>query len=62
MCGRVIQGSGPLRYAIVGGMNVRDSRVHVTGKSQSVGGRTAAIESEQRTRKTRYRSRKVSCR
>ena len=28
MCGRVIQSSGPLRYAIVHGMNVRDSRVH----------------------------------
>jgi putative SOS response-associated peptidase YedK len=28
MCGRVIQSSGPLRYAIVDGMNVRDSRVH----------------------------------
>jgi hypothetical protein len=28
MCGRVIQGSGPLRYAIVDGMNVRPSRVH----------------------------------
>jgi putative SOS response-associated peptidase YedK len=28
MCGRVIQNSGPLRYAIVDGMNVRDSRVH----------------------------------
>jgi putative SOS response-associated peptidase YedK len=28
MCGRAIQGSGPLRYAIVDGMNVRDSRVH----------------------------------
>jgi SOS response associated peptidase (SRAP) len=27
MCGRVIQSSGPLRYAIVDGMNVRDSRV-----------------------------------
>ena len=26
MCGRVIQSSGPLRYAIVDGMNVRDSR------------------------------------
>ena len=26
--GRVIQSSGPLRYAIVDGMNVRDSRVH----------------------------------
>jgi hypothetical protein len=26
MCGRVIQSSGPLRYAM--GMNVRDSRVH----------------------------------
>src|SRR5262245_50218469 len=24
MCGRVIQSSGPLRYAIVDGMNVRD--------------------------------------
>jgi hypothetical protein len=24
----VIQSSGPLRYAIVDGMNVRDSRVH----------------------------------
>jgi hypothetical protein len=28
MCGRVIQSSGPLRYAIVDGMNVRESRVH----------------------------------
>ena len=28
MCGRVIQSSGPLRYAMVDGMNVRDSRVH----------------------------------
>ena len=28
MCGRVIQSSGPLRYAIVDGLNVRDSRVH----------------------------------
>jgi NADP-dependent 3-hydroxy acid dehydrogenase YdfG len=28
ICGRVIQSSGPLRYAIVDGMNVRDSRVH----------------------------------
>src|SRR5262249_14356641 len=28
VCGRVIQSSGPLRYAIVDGMNVRDSRVH----------------------------------
>src|SRR5438034_8087291 len=28
MCGRVIQSSGPLRYTIVDGMNVRDSRVH----------------------------------
>jgi hypothetical protein len=28
MCGRVIQSSGPLRYAIVDGMNVRDSLVH----------------------------------
>jgi len=28
MCGRVIQSSGPLRYAIVDGMGVRDSRVH----------------------------------
>ena len=28
MCGRVIQSSGPLRYAIVDGMSVRDSRVH----------------------------------
>ena len=27
MCGRVIQSSGPLRYAFVDGMNVRDSRV-----------------------------------
>ena len=26
MCGRVIQSRGPLRYAIVDGMNVRDSR------------------------------------
>jgi putative SOS response-associated peptidase YedK len=28
MCGRVIQSSGPLRYAIVDGMNVRNSRMH----------------------------------
>jgi len=28
MCGRVIQSSGPLRYAIVDDVNVRDSRVH----------------------------------
>src|SRR6476469_6208037 len=28
MCGRVIQSSGPLRYSMVDGMNVRDSRVH----------------------------------
>jgi putative SOS response-associated peptidase YedK len=28
MCGRVIQSSGPLRYTIVDGMNIRDSRVH----------------------------------
>jgi hypothetical protein len=28
MSGRVIQSSGPLRYAIVDGMNVRDSRMH----------------------------------
>jgi putative SOS response-associated peptidase YedK len=28
MCGRVIQSSGPLRYAIVDGINVRDTRVH----------------------------------
>jgi SOS response associated peptidase (SRAP) len=28
MCGRVIQSGGPLRYAIVDGMNVRDGRVH----------------------------------
>ena len=28
MCGRIIQSSGPLHYAFVDGMNVRDSRVH----------------------------------
>jgi putative SOS response-associated peptidase YedK len=28
MCGRVVQSSGPLRYAIVDGLDVRDSRVH----------------------------------
>jgi putative SOS response-associated peptidase YedK len=28
VCGRVIQSSGPLRYAMIDGMNVRDSRVH----------------------------------
>jgi hypothetical protein len=27
MCGRVIQSSAPIRYAIGDGMNVRDSRV-----------------------------------
>ena len=28
MCGRIIQSSGPLRYAIVDGLDVLDSRVH----------------------------------
>jgi hypothetical protein len=28
MCGRVIQSSGPLRYGIVEGMDIRDSRAH----------------------------------
>jgi putative SOS response-associated peptidase YedK len=28
MCGRVIQSSGPIRYAIVDGLNVRDSHLH----------------------------------
>jgi putative SOS response-associated peptidase YedK len=28
MCGRVIQSSSPTHYAIVDGMNVRDSRIH----------------------------------
>ena len=28
MCGRIVQSSGPLRYAIVDGLDVRDSRVH----------------------------------
>jgi hypothetical protein len=28
MCRRIIQSSGPLRYAIVDGLNVHDSRVH----------------------------------
>ena len=28
MCGRIIQSSAPLRYAMIDGMNVRDSRVH----------------------------------
>ena len=28
MCGRVIQSSGPIHYAMVAGMSVRDSRVH----------------------------------
>ena len=27
MCGRVIQSSGPLRYAIIDGLDVRDSRL-----------------------------------
>ena len=30
MCGRVIQSGAPIRYAIVDGMNVRDSRVNKT--------------------------------
>ena len=30
MCGRVIQSSGPLRYAMVDGMNVRDSRAQLS--------------------------------
>jgi putative SOS response-associated peptidase YedK len=28
MCGRIIQSGGPLRYAIVDGLNARDTRVH----------------------------------
>jgi hypothetical protein len=28
MCGRVIQSSGPIRYGIVEGLDVHDSRVH----------------------------------
>jgi hypothetical protein len=28
MCGRVIQSSGPLRYGIVEGMDMRESRAH----------------------------------
>jgi putative SOS response-associated peptidase YedK len=28
MCGRVIQSSAPIRYAVVDGLDVRDSRVH----------------------------------
>jgi putative SOS response-associated peptidase YedK len=28
MCGRVIQSSGPLRYGIVQGLDLRDSRTH----------------------------------
>jgi len=28
MCGRVVQSSGPLRYGIVEGMDMRDSRAH----------------------------------
>jgi hypothetical protein len=28
MCGRVIQSSAPVKYGIVDGLNVRDSRVH----------------------------------
>jgi hypothetical protein len=28
MCGRIIQSGGPLQYAIVDGLNARDSRVH----------------------------------
>ena len=28
MCGRVIQSSGPLRYGMVEGMDMRDSRAH----------------------------------
>jgi hypothetical protein len=28
MCRRVIQSGGPVRYAIVDGMNVHDSRAH----------------------------------
>jgi hypothetical protein len=28
MCGRIIQSGGPLRYAVVDGLNVRDGRAH----------------------------------
>jgi hypothetical protein len=30
MCGRIIQSGGPLRYAIVDGLNARDSRVQLS--------------------------------
>jgi putative SOS response-associated peptidase YedK len=39
MCGRVIQSSGPLRYAIVDGMNVRDTaggRKPINAKCETV--------------------------
>lgn len=36
MCGRVIQSSGPLNFAIVDGMNVRDSRVHKAAVNSAV--------------------------
>jgi hypothetical protein len=36
MCGRVIQSSGPLRYAIVDGMNVRDSRLVALNEARVV--------------------------
>ena len=35
MCGRIIvESSGPVRYAIVDGMNARDSRVRVESEQQ----------------------------
>jgi putative SOS response-associated peptidase YedK len=39
MCGRIIQSSGPLHYAFVEGMNVRDGRIAMKdGKPFGIGG------------------------
>ena len=35
MCGRVIQAKGPIEYAIVDGLNVRDSRLLAILKPES---------------------------
>jgi hypothetical protein len=41
MCGRVIQSGGPLRYAIVDGMNVRDEQA--TARISDVHNSVAAL-------------------
>ncbi len=43
MCGRVIQSSAPVRYAILDGMDVRDSGVTLVGRERTSGRKPAVI-------------------